>query len=93
MRVLMIGGSGMTGPFVVQNLVAVRHEAWLLHRSHSDSAQLAGAVRIREELGYSETVSPNESLVRAVVWERNNPSRFEKREEEYAAEDGAVNAD
>lgn len=31
------------------------------------------STRIRQELGYSETVDPDEALVRTIAWERSNP--------------------
>jgi len=47
MRILFIGGSRMTGPFAVRDLVAAGHEIWLLHRSRSESPLLAGATQIQ----------------------------------------------
>jgi nucleoside-diphosphate-sugar epimerase len=42
-RILIIGGTGMTGPFLVRGLLAQGHEVHLLHRQESASPLLAGA--------------------------------------------------
>ncbi len=41
----MIGGSGMTGPFIARDLLRMGHEVHLLHRTRSASPLLAGAVQ------------------------------------------------
>ena len=46
MRVLFIGGAKMTGPFAVRELLDAGHEVMLLHRSHSQSPLLRGAVQL-----------------------------------------------
>jgi nucleoside-diphosphate-sugar epimerase len=46
MRVLFIGGAKMTGPFAVRALLDAGHEVMLLHRSHSQSPLLRGAVQL-----------------------------------------------
>jgi nucleoside-diphosphate-sugar epimerase len=46
MRVLFIGGSGMTGPFAIRELLAGGHEVTMLHRSPSRSPLLDGATQI-----------------------------------------------
>lgn len=49
---------------------------------------LLDTTRIRNELGYSEQVSPLEALQRTIAWERANPpSDIDPREFDYAAED------
>jgi len=47
MRILFIGGTGMTGPFAVRDLIKSGHEVWLLHRTHSESPLLRGARQIK----------------------------------------------
>jgi nucleoside-diphosphate-sugar epimerase len=47
MQILFIGGTQMTGPYVVRDLLAQRHDVWLLHRSHSESPLLKGATQIK----------------------------------------------
>jgi nucleoside-diphosphate-sugar epimerase len=42
-RILMIGGSGMTGPHIVRALIAQGHSVHLLHRTATASPLLAGA--------------------------------------------------
>jgi nucleoside-diphosphate-sugar epimerase len=46
MRVLFVGGTGMTGPFAIRRLLAGGHDVTLLHRSHSRSPLLDGATQI-----------------------------------------------
>ena len=38
MRILIIGGTGMTGPFIVRNLAAAGHDVWVFHRSSADKS-------------------------------------------------------
>ena len=52
--------------------------------------------RIRDELGYSEQVEPDEALRRTIKWERENPQRPEEQHPsfvdrfDYAAEDAVL---
>lgn len=46
MRILFIGGTNMTGPFAVRELIARGHDVWLLHRTPSESPLLKGAKQI-----------------------------------------------
>jgi nucleoside-diphosphate-sugar epimerase len=47
--------------------------------------------KLRNELGYAETVPPDEALRRTVTWERANPSPAgDPGAEEYATEDAAL---
>ena len=49
--------------------------------------------RIRSELGYAETVMPQEALARTVAWERANPpAQVDPAQFDYAAEDAAWQA-
>src|SRR5579872_2601240 len=38
MRVLMLGGTGFTGPYAVHRLVEIGHEVAVFHRGQSDAA-------------------------------------------------------
>ena len=46
--------------------------------------------RIRSELGYAEYISPDESMRRAVRWERQHGPVVDPAKFDYAAEDAAV---
>jgi nucleoside-diphosphate-sugar epimerase len=46
--------------------------------------------RIRDELGYRETVTRGEALARTVAWERAHPAAFDGAAFDYAAEDLAM---
>jgi len=48
--------------------------------------------RIRQELGFSETVTPDDALRRAVEWELSHPPERRPNPREYEAEDHAVRA-
>jgi nucleoside-diphosphate-sugar epimerase len=58
-----------------------------------DSRQdwLVSSARIREELGYRETLSREEALRRTIAWERANPPSISLAVFDYAAEDVALN--
>src|SRR5689334_2436195 len=47
MRILFIGGTNMTGPFAVRDLIEADHDVWLLHRTHAQSPLLRGATQIQ----------------------------------------------
>jgi nucleoside-diphosphate-sugar epimerase len=49
MRILFIGGTNMTGPFAVRELIARGHEVWVLHRSRSESPLIRGATQIQAD--------------------------------------------
>jgi nucleoside-diphosphate-sugar epimerase len=49
MRVLIIGGTGMTGPFITQRLLNAGHRVTLAHRTQADSHLLRGADQIRAD--------------------------------------------
>jgi nucleoside-diphosphate-sugar epimerase len=49
----------------------------------------ARSSRIRDELGYRETVTRAEALARTVAWERAHPAPFDGAAFDYAAEDRA----
>jgi nucleoside-diphosphate-sugar epimerase len=60
---------------------------------HLDTAQdlVSDSGRIRVELGYRETVAPNEALRRTVAWERAHPpAQPDPTHFDYAAEDAAL---
>jgi nucleoside-diphosphate-sugar epimerase len=48
--------------------------------------------RIREELGYCETVTRADAVRRTIDWERANPAPADPRALDYAAEDAAISA-
>lgn len=49
---------------------------------------VADTTRIREELGYSETISQDEALRRTIDWERSNPpAKISPEQFDYVAED------
>jgi len=51
----------------------------------------ANTSRIREELGYAESISREEALKQTVAWERNNPPKNINAEKfDYAAEETAL---
>ena len=46
--------------------------------------------RIREELGFVESVSLDAGIQRTIAWERSNPPAIEAKLFDYAAEDAAL---
>lgn len=58
MKALVVGGTGPTGPFLVQGLLARGFGVTILHRGE----------KIRSELGYRDVVSTEEGLRRTVAW-------------------------
>jgi nucleoside-diphosphate-sugar epimerase len=46
-RILFIGGTNMSGPFAVRDLIDWGHDVWLLHRTHAQSPLLSGATQIQ----------------------------------------------
>ena len=62
-------------------------------KSQSNYAQdwVVDSTRIRTELGYAESISRSEALVRTVEWERANPpSNIDPSRFDYDAEDRAL---
>jgi len=53
---------------------------------------VASSKRIREELGYRETVESAEALRRTIEWERTHPPPVDPAQFDYAAEDAALSA-
>jgi nucleoside-diphosphate-sugar epimerase len=51
---------------------------------------IVSSARIREELGYKETVSREEALRRTIAWEREHPPTLPLAEFNYVAEDEAL---
>ena len=45
------------------------------------------STRIRQELGWRETILPDEALRRTIEWERAKPASFDPSQFDYAAED------
>ena len=81
---------GWCGRFMI--LPAERTPAHL--GMHGNTAQhwVASTDRIRNELGYREVVSPQESLRRTIEWERAHPPEPPLLPLDYAAEDAAAAA-
>ena len=48
------------------------------------------STRIRRELGWRETVLPEEALRRTIEWERTHPPQFDPTQFDYEAEDAAM---
>jgi nucleoside-diphosphate-sugar epimerase len=53
---------------------------------------VASSRRIREELGFRESVPRDEALRRTIDWERAHPPAIDPRQFDYAAEDAALSA-
>lgn len=51
---------------------------------------VASSERIRNELGYGETISREEAFRRTIPWERANPPSQQPAQVDYAAEDAAL---
>lgn len=61
--------------------------------ANHDQHLVTDTSRIRRELGYTETVTPEEALRRTVAWERNHlPDGVNPEDFDYAAEDAALNS-
>jgi nucleoside-diphosphate-sugar epimerase len=74
-------------------IVVSRHQAprHLLLAHNFEQHLFMDSTRIREELGYSETVPVDEALRRTVEWEQANPpQQIDPAEYDYVAEDEAV---
>ena len=57
-------------------------------KNHQD--WIVSSARIREELGYRETVPREEALQRTIIWEKANPPAVPMALFDYAAEDAAL---
>lgn len=63
----------------------------LLTDSNTDQHLVVDTTRIREELGYDESVSRDEALRRTVAWERvHPPDAVDPGQFDYAAEDAVI---
>jgi nucleoside-diphosphate-sugar epimerase len=62
----------------------------LLPPFHAEQHFAADSSRIRNELGYRETIPRTEALARTVAWERANPAPFDAAAFDYEAEDRAM---
>lgn len=97
MRILFIGGTRMTGPFAVRDLIAAGHDVYLLHRSHSDSPLLQGATQLQADKADLAGLRRHLASLRldvavhmaAFTWERAHPQPHDPKEFDYAAEDAA----
>ena len=64
------------------------HLRFPIKNHHQD--WMVSSARIREELGYRETMSREEALRRTIEWERANPPAAPMAAFDYAAEDAAL---
>ena len=65
--------------------------AHLLLPGNPEQHWVASSRRIREELGYRESVPSAEALRRTIAWERTHPpAPIDTRQFDYAAEDAAL---
>jgi nucleoside-diphosphate-sugar epimerase len=72
-------------------LPAERLPAHLIKDIDTHQDVLVDTSRIRRELGYSETIAPDEALRRTVAWERANPpQKIDPKQFDYAAEDAVL---
>ena len=62
----------------------------LLKPGNASQHWTASSARIRRELGYQETVKPEEAIRRTIRWELENPPVNALEQFDYAAEDAAV---
>jgi nucleoside-diphosphate-sugar epimerase len=77
------------GEFVV--LPTERTPRHLLKPGNAAQHWTASSTRIRQELGYEESVTIDESIRRTIRWERENPAAAALLAQfDYAAEDAAV---
>lgn len=84
------GWQGEIIPVPVERLDLPREQlpASLTAERNLEQELIASSDRIRAELGYGETVSPEDALRRTVDWERANPpAEVDPKEFDYAAED------
>jgi nucleoside-diphosphate-sugar epimerase len=76
------------------DIVTLPHDSLPAHlRSEHDRTAhwLVDTTRIRQELGYTETISQEEALRRTVAWERAHPpEQIDPAKFDYAAEDAAL---
>jgi nucleoside-diphosphate-sugar epimerase len=63
----------------------------LVPRFNAEQHWAADSSRIRDELGYRETIVREEALARTVAWERAHPAHFDAAAFDYEAEDRAAN--
>lgn len=55
MRVLVLGGTGLTGPYVVRRLARIGHDVTVFHRGRHEAEMPAGVRRIHGDLGSPPT--------------------------------------
>ena len=80
---------GWKGEFVV--LPREKAPMHLRHPRRAEQHLVGSSVRIREELGYEESVSVEEGIRRTISWERANPpQQVWFAPFDYAAEDAAI---
>lgn len=80
---------GWPGKFVV--LPREQTPKHLLQPGNAAQHIVASSKRIRDELGYRESVDTDEAILRTAAWERENPpSKVPLEQFDYAAEDAAL---
>ena len=79
---------GWNGEFIV--LARDKTPAHLLVPFNTAQHLVVTSDRIREELGYHETVSQKEAFEHTIVWERAHPPKVADAHFDYEAEDDAV---
>lgn len=82
--------TGWSGEFVV--LPHDRTPKHLLWPGNTAQHVVASSDRIRQELGYRESIPRDEAIRRTIDWERANPPAQQAAQFDYAAEDEALAA-
>jgi nucleoside-diphosphate-sugar epimerase len=88
---MIADAAGWDGEFIV--LPKERMPAHLIQPGRNEQDWEADSSRIRQELGYRESVIRKEAIRRTIAWERANPpEEFNPHKFDYAAEDAASDA-
>ena len=82
--------TGWTGELVV--LPADRTPAHLRWPGNLDQHWVTDTTRLREDLGYCESIAREEAIRRTIVWERANPTAAHSHAFDYEAEDAVLKA-
>jgi nucleoside-diphosphate-sugar epimerase len=78
-----------------QVLALPKHQTPVHLQNPANAAQhwIMSSARIRQELGYRESISPDTALERTIAWERANPPvAIDPKQFDYATEDAALAA-
>lgn len=76
----------------VVELLAERMPEHLRTPGNHEQHWTVSSARLREQLGYAESVSAEEAMARTVEWERAHPPEFMAEQFDYPAEDSATAA-